>query len=109
MLYVGVDRTAGPSPLVEERIRVEITLLARLDVTGSRARGVGVVDPSDVLLRQLLEDRLLRETTIVEGGIVGTVSVTSTGGDLRTLNKFSNFARTTARYMTYCINLHKHG
>jgi hypothetical protein len=66
-LDVGIDGSTGDGPVVENGIRVETgDGLSRLNITGSITRGVGVVDPGDVLLGQLLEDGLLWETTIVE-------------------------------------------
>ena len=66
-LDVGVNGSAGDGPVVENGIRVEtLGLLARLVNTVGVSGGVGVVDPGDVLLGQLLEDGLLWETTIVE-------------------------------------------
>jgi hypothetical protein len=56
--------------------------LTRLEVTSSISRRVGVVDPGDVLLGQLLKDGLVRKTTIVEGSIIATMTVTGTGSNL---------------------------
>jgi hypothetical protein len=82
-LEVGVNGSAVNGPVVENRVRVEtVGFLARLDNTVGVSGGVGVVDPGDVVLGQLLEDGLLRKTTIVEASIVGTVTVAGTRGNL---------------------------
>jgi hypothetical protein len=82
-LNVGVNGATGPSPVVKKRVRVETTdgtsiELLRSSVTFTIVSGVRVVDPGDIFLGQLLEDRLLSKTAIVETGIVATVTLTGT-------------------------------
>ena len=105
-LDVGVNGSAGDGPVVENGIRVEtLGLLARLVNTVGVSGGVGVVDPGDVVLRQLLENGLLRKTTVIEASIVGTVTVAGTRGNLDRQNIVSNWKGKKKPIEKCCVDI----
>jgi hypothetical protein len=82
-LDISLIGSAGDGPVVEDSVGVEtLCLLTRKVKTVGVSGRVGVVDPGNVVLRQLLENGLLRKTTPVEASIIGTVTVAGTGGNL---------------------------